>query len=882
MGIFDNGTGNLGYGDVVDSLSNAAKNGAQIISGLQTVKSPNPVPWSAAGGFPVNSPFYTYVDIDPNRWNQLYPYRLLVIDTSQGNRLVGNFSTNSTVKIVTPVGQGTPTLIFEPLGYNWVFNLPITPQQMSIVDQFAINTSATLRGVVEEHNGIKFKMISASGTMGVWPYRESVSKAPGSAGILQSVLGGTIQAASGLISQVVTTVNSFTNNYPVSKPSTISPTDLGSQFGGSSTGYYQAMYLQQFLEQYAEAKKDPKNYGWRLVFDIPKQNQSFVVTPMQFTWQQSVNRPMEITYQMQFKAWRRINLNEVPQKPSPAQAYTVTPGILQRVLASIMEARLICSSAIAVIGAVRSDVDGVFNVLRQTALFVKDALGVIATASDLPSSIQQDFASATQAYTAQNAATILGAVTTAAGAAAAIAIKSGSNRNNGLSTTAVSGGALGPTAANAQQVSNATSVTNNPNSNVDLFDQVPVNELALNAAQQKKLNQILSNTSLTVTQLKNNANVLLTLTVQLSDYYGAGNALYNSTYGLTPPPTLIQPMTINQYLILDVLYEAIQGINFLTATTQVTDVALQNSLEFIAGLANQSNITFNIPTSKVIVPVPYNANIEQIAARYLGDATRWLEIATLNNLEEPYIDENGFQLTLLSNAIGRQVIVSSNANLYLGQTVILKSSTQIQVARNITNITPLPNGNGYLLTLNGEPNLGIFVTADGAYVQAYLPNTTNSQQKIFIPSDLAPPTYPGQLNILPPSVAASDPLTGLSGTDLLLTDDGDLALNSYGDFLISYGLTNLIQALRILFTTTLNSFLIHPEYGLGVQPGTSISDLNVQELFKQINSQVTQDPRFASVTSLQIQANPPNLTISLGVSLPNMQGTLPVSFQLAA
>jgi hypothetical protein len=138
------------------------------------------------------------------------------------------------------------------------------------------------------------------------------------------------------------------------------------------------------------------------------------------------------------------------------------------------------------------------------------------------------------------------------------------------------------------------------------------------------------------------------------------------------------------------------------------------------------------------------------------------------------------------------------------------------------------------------------------------------------------------LNILPPSVAASDPLTGLSGTDLLLTDDGDLALNSYGDFLISYGLTNLIQALRILFTTTLNSFLIHPEYGLGVQPGTSISDLNVQELFKQINSQVTQDPRFASVTSLQIQANPPNLTISLGVSLPNMQGTLPVSFQLAA
>ena len=133
-------------------------------------------------------------------------------------------------------------------------------------------------------------------------------------------------------------------------------------------------------------------------------------------------------------------------------------------------------------------------------------------------------------------------------------------------------------------------------------------------------------------------------------------------------------------------------------------------------------------------------------------------------------------------------IVSSNQNLFLGQTVTLMGNMQVQQSRNITNITPLPNGN-YLLTLDGLANLDNFTLANGAYVQAYLPNTVNAMQKIYIPSNLPPAQFNGQVNIiLPESVQlAQDPLAQISGVDWLLDSNGDLVTDQYGNFQLAYG-----------------------------------------------------------------------------------------------
>jgi len=846
---------------------------------------PNEAPWNLNN---VNSAFFHPIVLDPKRWNQLYPYRLLVVDVSSSPvRIVGDpkkVDIKVGVDIVSnQIGNPIINIIPEETSLNssrWIYNLPITPQQLSIVDQYAINTSATLRGVLEEHNGIKFKIININGTFGVWNQRRSIGIPKESKGVgafLQSFFGGTINAAKELAQRATQIVNAVSSAHPATPPEAEDPTE-SELF---TTGYYQALSLQQFLEQYAEAKKDPKNASWRLVLDMPKQNQSYVVTPVQFNWTQSANRPINIDFSLQLKAWRRIELNQ-NTTAKRAEAPILTTGILQKVLNTITEARLAASSAIALISAIRSDVDNIFNVFSQTARFVKDFLGIVLAASDLPSSLVKDYHSALDEFTFKNRDAITNAVTGAASIGAIAAIALAAKERGGITRSAADSGQLGSSIAALQSIDNTNQIFNNPNAFIELLDQIPVNQLNLNTAQQNKLNNIIANTSLSVQQIKNNANTILELALQLADHFGAGNVFFDKVYNRPSPTSRIQPMNIGEFNLLNSLYNFVQSCYTLSATTQIDDLNVQNNLDFVAGLADQSGIAFNMPISKILVPVPYGLTIEGIAARYLGDPSRWLEIATMNDLKEPYIDENGFQLPLLSNGIGRQVVVSSNTNLYLGQIVTLKSSTQLPTSRHITGIAALANDSGYLITLDGDPNLDIYTTLDSAYIQAYIPGTTNSQQKIFIPSNLPTPTVPGQVNVIPPGVAAKDPLTGLSGVDWLVDENGDLVTNAFGDFNLAYGLTNIIQWLKIAFSVILGTWILHPQFGFGVSPGTSVSDLNVQNLYNQINTLIQQDPRFQGVDNLQIQVTPPELLISLNISIVGQTGVFPITFKIVS
>ena len=830
------------------------------------------VPWSD-----VDSPFFKNFQFDPNRWDQLFPYRFLVIDTSKNNKIVKG-SSPADIKTNITVGTSATIIDFQAPTNQWIFQLPISPEQLKISDQFAISTSATLRGVIEEHNGIKFKNILASGTFGVWPFRENVIKpptAPQTTGILQSVFGGTIQAATNLANSVTSLINAAAGNSASNKPVTIRPTDPNATFGGTSTGYYQALALTEFLGQYAEAKKNPKNAGWRLVFDIPKQNQSFIVTPMQFEWAQSAQDPLAIRYSFQLKAWRRIDLNEsIPTATSNVQ--TLTPGILQRILNTLSNARKVMSQSLNLLAAVRSDIEAPLEALRQTSLLVKDLAGVIITAADLPFQIQSDYKSAISKFLSTINLNTLSA-SDGTTIASIKGIQASSISREGLSIDAISSGQLGVGAAYSQSVDPALNVFKNPQANFTLMDQVPVTALSLSTAQQKAVTQVVRNArQTTVDDLKKYRATISGLSTQLANNFGAGNAFYNKIYGLPAPTKRVQPMTLDEYDILKALYDTLAAYDILTATTDIDDQNKLSSMAYVSGLASDSNIPFTIPNSKIQVPVPFGLTIEGIANRYLGDPQRWIEIATLNMLRAPYIDENGFKLPLLSNATGRQITVSSADNLFVGQRVLLYSPTQSPVPKIILNIDRL-SGSSYLITLDGIANLDNFLLADGAYLQAYLPGTVNSQQKIFIPDNAVLPTT---ANIVPPASTTSDVLVGLSKVDFLLTETGDLAVNNFGDFRLASGITNLIQAIKIKLGTPKGSILLHPEFGLGIKPGISSADVRVAEIYKTINKLIQEDSRFAGLDNLQIVLSGPILTINMAVRIANNQGVYPLSFTL--
>lgn len=857
---------------------------SDLLVAVQNSQGPTVVqlPWqldTAKGANLVPSVFFPYVNIDPTRWDQLFPYRLLVIDVTDQNKIVNSasgYKSDDPLKITVRKGTDTSLIEITNFGTQWVFELPISPQQLNIQDMFAINTSATLRGVIEEHNGVKFKMINASGTLGVWPQRSSVVKPPSSPNVLQSVFGGTLEAFGNLVDSVQKVINTATTGSAANKPDTTRPESIPN--GIITTGYYNAMKLQQFLEQYAEAKKNPANAGWRLVFDIPKQNQSYIVTPMQYTWQQSQAKSMEILFSFQLKAWRRVDLNENPAVV-PSGVSTLTPGILQRVMNTIFTAREATSSAINLIAAVRSDVEAPLDALRQTAMFVKDLAGVVLTAADLPSQIQSDYKNAiAQVMQGLSINSLTGTASTDPAVTRTLkALQTSLANNEGLSLDAVSAGQLGTTAAQYQSTDPAQNLFTNPQSNFALMDQVNLNSLKLTNAQQNAVNNAIAVArATTVDDLKQFRATIQTLALQLSNNFGSGDAFVSQVYNLPTPAVRVTPITIDDYELLKALYDVMQVYDLLTASTQVDDTTTLSSMEYVAGLADQSGIPFSIPNSKIMVPVPFGLTVEGIASRYLADPQRWIEIVTLNNLRDPYIDENGFQLPLLSNGNGRNVTIADASNLFLGQKVIVQSANQTPSPRSILGIDKLSD-TSFLLTLDGLPNLDNFTTANLAYIQAYLPGTVNSQQKIFIPSNT---TVSDDPTVVIPTSASADPLSGLSKVDLLLTDTGDLAVNNFGDFRYAYGMTNIIQALKIKFSSISGTILLHPEFGLGVRPGTINSTIQVQEIFNQVNQMIKADSRFSGINNLQILLNGPTLSINIQVVLAGTSGVFPLTFDL--
>lgn len=832
---------------------------------------PSPGPWteftaSTGGMFPA-------VEIDGNRWNQLFPYRLVVWDAKL-KKIVGSGFGQALKDKFKQVAPDSYRISFEPMASAWEFRLPITPQQYSVSTPFTDQVTATQRGIVEEHGGMKFKMISCSGSMGVWANRKNLNGKPENPTILTTLFSGTIEAFQGVVNQVDRTINSITSNHPAPKPTEKPP--MGTEL--ESTAYYQMMLLDQFLEQYSEFKKYPFAKDWRLVFDIPKENQSFVVTPVQFQYGKSADSPNEVKYSFQLKAWRRITLTE---RVSPAvfDSLTLTPDLLSKVITAVEEARRTVGSAYNLIQAVRSDFQTPFNLLREISLFAKDAAGLPAAVIDLPRQIIQDAQSAIKdtLKNLDDAAIQLTSGTSEALKNTLGLIKNSARSREGISESAVSSGQVGTSAATALQTDPSIQIFQTPEKSFDLFNLVSSTDVNFNFAQQERIDQDLETIrNTTVDDLITKRNQLLDLALQISNSFGAGDDTYSRLYEKPNPYHRIQPMTIDEFDILNKLYDAIESLDAITPTDEIDQGKTQSAFEFVGSLAADSGITFNSSSSKIRVPVPFGLNMEQIAARYLGDPDRWIEIATLNALRSPYIDEDGFFYDLLSNADGRQFNIATNANLFIGQKIILQSLTQPQTTRRIINIEKISPTN-FLITVDGLDNLSAFTTVDKAKMRAYLPGTTNSQDQIFVPSDQ--PTNQEALS-RPVPATKGDPLVGLSKIDWLLTDSGDIAVDAFGDFRLAFGMANLQQALKMKFATPPNRLLKHPEFGVGLTPGVSTADLNDQDTIKQIVKSIQNDDRFGDIINLTIDRKGPTYSVFVAVTLADGSGVFPINFVL--
>lgn len=846
--------------------------------------------------------FFKPLRIDPTRWDKLFPYRFVVIDIKDPSKIYKGRTSKDAAKIfnqkqtrATAAGGLEYVLTQEIRNGSWELNLPITPQMLRIADEFAINTTATMRGIVEEHNGVKFKTISASGTTGIWAQRPTIGGIPKSPTSIGSIFGGTLSSFSNVLDDLKRVKKAFGGSHPASVTDAETPYRNPSTI--FSTGYYQALFMGQFLERYAQLKRDPKNKDLRLVFDIPKQNQSFIVTPLAFTLEQNQQKPMECIWNIQLKAWKRIELVSPP--PASQQLPKLDANTFQRIVGTIRETRRTLGNSINLIKAVRSDFQKPLNVLRQTALAVKDLGGLAITAVDLPRQLVDDFSSSIKdsltiignsfqrgpdggnigtSATGVTASGLRAGTQEARAGIAANQILAQSQKNEGLSQSAVSGGALGLGASQSLETDQTKNIFSSPEEYYDLFDALDVDDLSLSREQKEAVNDEIERARLiTIDNLREFRKEIETLALDISNNFGAGDSTFSSVYGRPDPRNRVLPMTLEENEIIASLFEAVQMYDLLISTKQWDDFSVESPLEFVGGLASSSGIDFDQTESKLLVPVPFGLTIEEIAARYLRDPDKWVEIATVNKLTSPYIDEEGFTYNLLSNGDGRQVNVDDTAEqLYIGQKIVLKSNTVPAFTRKIINIEKIGLGN-YLVSFDGLDDLDSLKTSEGATIRGYLPGTVNSQNQIYIPIDAA--SQPDD-RIKTPSHLEEDQLTRISKIDWLLTDDGDLAINQLGEFRLANGLNNLVQALKLMIRTQKGSLMRHLDYGLGIRHGISIADIEAGEIIKSMNEMVENDSRFSGIERIDIVLNGATLSIDMAVRVANGSGVVPITFEV--
>jgi hypothetical protein len=274
----------------------------------------------------------------------------------------------------------------------------------------------------------------------------------------------------------------------------------------------------------------------------------------------------------------------------------------------------------------------------------------------------------------------------------------------------------------------------------------------------------------------------------------------------------------------------------------------------------------------------YGSTLEMMAQRYLNDSNRWLELAALNGLQSPYVDETGFDLPLLVNGAGNTIMVADATSLFINQTVWIQADGQIRTKRHITSINSISANQNYVV-LDGDANLDQYKTLAQATLHAFLPNTVNSQMLIYIPSDQVPREQDFRTGAIP-GLNEFDSLIEVGGIDLLLTPDNRLVIGPDGDTKYSFGLTNIIQSVRLAFSVRQGTLLQHPSFGMPLQVGSSIADFSSSDVVRSLQQMFSNNPTFSGITAAQVNLTGGTAKIGIALAIATTNTIIPVSVQM--
>jgi Flp pilus assembly pilin Flp len=807
-------------------------------------------------------------------WDKVFPYQLMILWRNGGK------------------WEPAPSYVQGVAFFDTTtFTLPIPPQTLSIDMPFAATVEATQGGIIEQFNGAPFRDIQLQGTTGVLPLR-GTTETPTTKGPFPSILVGTANA----VQNIKTAIQA-----PQSvQPNVIAEEDFANvtpESPAQGTGYAQFLLLKRFLERYAQIKKRKEAQNITLGFAIHKEKEVYLVTPLKFSLQRTGAKGLHYNYSLALRAWKRV-VPSVGAIGTPTDHTPRDPSAYASVLNAIDKARRTLENVSKVISAARADADAVvLDNLRQVSLFLKSGVGVGTSLMDFGNGLVADAKgplmerlTAIARITEPSTEEIIKALsispdTVARDAqlraaiemlvdAASVSEKRATqaaqitNRDSKLRETQT---------VLKDRASAADKLFANPRDYYGFWEKIRTDSLNFRPETLATMRDIQD----AVADLRRDdfARMRDEISSVLDDFsiaVGAGDSTYSAVFGVPDRPPLRTAPTEQDWEVMGALNDAIVALEQLTASKAVNQNDT-NAIDYVAGLATRAGLAFTTPQSKFLVPFPYGYTLEQVAEQYLGDPDRWIELAALNGLKAPYVDEVGRTDFLVSNGIGNQVAVASADGYYVQQPVWISALGVIREKRRITKIDTI-SADVTLLSLDGEGDLDRFTLSNQASVQSFAPETTNSLQFIYIPSTET--TESDWLTVDIPGVDTFDPLFRVGGADLLLDETGDLVIAPDGTTRLAVGLTNLIQRVRIAVATPQGSLMNHPEFGFGVVAGTSSADLNAKQVLAAARQFIKNEEGFTGVeyASVVQVGNAINLTMSVGIA--GVNKNVPITVRL--
>ena len=394
-----------------------------------------------------------------------------------------------------------------------------------------------------------------------------------------------------------------------------------------------------------------------------------------------------------------------------------------------------------------------------------------------------------------------------------------------------------------------------------IFDVSPINKIPLTKDEadivSKKTNIIKNYIRKDFLDIRKNVIIARDY---LADITNTNDEDYNRIFGKS---SIASQISINNKNINLMLYfqQSVSTIDFILVNIFSLNTSPIDPFALAKQNAANSSVDVSLYNSGNLKRFNFGESLQDIAARELGDSDKWIELAIANGLKPPYIDEIGEKINLLSNANGNQLNISASTldnklnidRIFINQVILIQSNSYpFPDQRIITNIVQAPISGEIIISVNGDSDLDKYKISDNAHIRVYKPNTINSSFLILIPS--VEPLDDEVKKDVPWFLKSSSESEKRQKVDLLLSENGDLALTPNDDFNISFGLNNAIQALKLKLSIERGELKRHDDFGIISVTGLTNVDIPSIESFliETISDVITKDGRFDRIETLSV------------------------------